>query len=89
MKKRIQLNDWEFQLTHTNLRRDCPITVYIPPEVRNKWYEFVIANRMQDMNYMFDVDESIWCQIMSAKHLSKLMEWWDKNNEKQEIDLSS
>lgn len=65
------------------LRRDSPVYTYIPKEIWNWRYKY-----QTQWDICWDVDEAIWCSVISPQHLQAIMEWRDENNERVEVDLS-
>ncbi len=66
------------------IRRDSPVVVTIPNKLWNKWHERVRDNMMSlapQKEFMYDVDESQECWLISTWHLKAMLEWRDDTTE--------
>ena len=59
------------------LRRDSPIFVEIPKDIRKQRYNHNMTMAMVGTPLYRDVDEAWWCESMSPDHLKAIIEWWD------------
>ena len=56
------------------LRRDSPFFIYLPEELRQQRYNYVIKER-QEWRLLFDVDESWGCRVIWLEHIKDFVEW--------------
>lgn len=81
--------DHDFQVMPvSHLRWDSPFFVYIPYSIRDERYNHVRDESIAWRDLYRDTAECEWCRTISPDHLKAIVERWDANNEKIEVDLS-